>query len=169
MDEGTPYLSAINGSEWPVSCPSAFERLKAEPDLAQIIAIARALAIMLFMFIAAILLLATSTAQAGNGISPRCHRYDGRVFSGRIEKLRLRRSTKNAWSAEDANCDRFFFPAKLGSSVSVGMGRRITHDMNSHVAPSDDYVQLDAIVRIIIDGDRAGGALTVITVRSRAK
>lgn len=124
---------------------------------------------MLFMFIAAILLLVTSTAQAGNGTSPQCHRYDGRVFIGRIEKLRLRRSTKNAWSAEDANCDRFFFPAKLGSGVNVDMGRRITNDLNSHVVPSDNYVQLDAIVRIIIDADRAGGALTVMTVRSRTK
>lgn len=137
--------------------------------LLQIIAINLAPTIMPSVFITAILLLAASTAQAGSHTPPQCHRYDGRVFSGRIETLRLRRSTKNAWSAEDPACDRFFFPAKLGSDVRADMARRITHDLNSHVAPSDDYVQLDAIVRIIMDSDRAGGALTVVTVRSRAK
>lgn len=128
-----------------------------------------ALTIVIFMFIATILALAASSVQAGITPLRQCHRYEGRVFSGRIERLRIRRSTKHSWSAEDPNCDRFFFPANLSSGIDAKVKRRIINALNRHVAPSDEYVQLDALVRINLDADREGGALTIIAVRSVAK
>jgi hypothetical protein len=111
------------------------------------------------MFIAALLFAAVSGAQ------PACHQYDGAVFSGRIRHLRLRRSTPHDWSAEDPDCDRFFFPAKLSPSIDRKLAQRITVTVNR--LHGDDYLELDAQVQIRMDADHAGGILTVVALPAR--
>ena len=113
------------------------------------------------MFTTTALLLALSAAQPSPNMTPQCHLYNqGRVFEGRIRQLRLRRASSQSWSAEDPNCDRFFFPAKLSPSLNAKLAKRITNAVNSR--RGDHYVELDARVRIILDADHSGGVLTVL-------
>jgi hypothetical protein len=118
------------------------------------------------MFSAVTLLLALSAVQpTSNATSHQCHQYDGAVFYGRIRQLRLRRSTPHAWSAEDPYCDRFFFPAKLSPALDPKLAQRITDAVNSR--RGDDYIELDAQVRIRLDADHSGGVLTVVGLPRR--
>ena len=122
--------------------------------------------IMQRVFTALTLLLAASAVQpAPDAPRPHCHQYDGAAFSGRIRRLRLRRSTPHAWSAEDPDCDRLFFPANLSAALDANLARRITVAVNARTG--DHYLELDALVRIRMDADHAGGVLTVVALPSR--
>jgi hypothetical protein len=108
-------------------------------------------------------MLAAAIVMSASAPPRECQKYEHQVFTGRITHLRLRRSTPRAWSAEDPFCDRLFFPAKLSPTLNANVARRITASLNRYRAPSDDYVEIDATVRIVMDADRSGGTLTVIS------
>ena len=108
------------------------------------------------------MLIALALASAFPSHPPRCRQYRGASFTGTIRGLRLRRSAPHAWSAEDADCDRLFFPVTLVKAMPPATAATLTRAIEAK--RGDDPVTVNARVRIKMYADHSGGEVTILGV-----